>query len=89
MEITGTATIELQPELDLELDFNFIPGSPVKLTADPYYSEPGEDPVYEIEEIRVYHGKKWHTVPDWLWEMLNFNYEKNLVEAVDEWLDQT
>ena len=88
MEITGTATVELQPELDLELDFNFVPGSPVKLTADPYYSEPGEDPIYEIEEIRVYHGKQWHKVPDWLWEMLNFKHEEDLVEAVDEWLDQ-
>jgi hypothetical protein len=84
----GTASFELEPLLDLEVDFNFTPGSPAKLTGDPYYSEPGEDPLYEIEEIRAYSGKKWHKVPDWLWEILNLNYEEDLVEAVKQYLDQ-
>ena len=87
--MNGTTTFELEPQLDLEMDFEFIPGSPVKLTADPYYSEPGEDPVYEIGEIRVYHGKAWHKVPQWLWELLNSNHEEDLCEVVNEWLDQT
>ena len=40
--MNGTITFELEPQLDLEMDFCFIPGSPTRLTADPYYSEPGK-----------------------------------------------
>jgi hypothetical protein len=86
--MNGTTSFELEPQLDLEMDFCFTPGSPVKLTADPYDSDPGEDPLYEIEEIRVCHQNKWHKVPDWLWEILNLNYERDLVEAVNQYLDQ-
>jgi hypothetical protein len=84
----GTTTFELEPLLDLEMDFYFTPGRPAKLTADPYYSEPAEGPEYEIEELRVYHKRQWHKIPDWLWEILNIKYEKNLIEAVNEWLDE-
>ncbi len=49
--MNGTTTFELEPQLDLEMDFSFTPGSPGRLTADPSFSEPAEGPVYEIEEI--------------------------------------
>ena len=83
--MNGTRTFELEAQLDLEMDFNFIPAGPVRLTPDPCY---GKGAIYEIGEIRVYHGKQWHKVPDWLWEILNLNYEKDLVEVVNEWLRQ-
>ena len=86
--MNGTTTFELDPQLDLEMDFSFTPGRLGRLTADPDSSYPDEGPLYEIEEIRVCHNKKWHKVPQWLCEILNFNYEKDLVEVVDQWLDQ-
>jgi len=82
----GTTTLELEPQLDFQMDFCFTPGSPAKLRADPDFSEPADGPIYEIEEIRVHHKEQWHKVPDWLEEILNLNYEKDLIEAVNEWL---
>jgi hypothetical protein len=84
----GTITFELKPLLDLEMDFDFIPGSPARLTADPDFSYPADGPYYEFEEIRVYHNNQWHKVPDWLYQILNFRYEDKLIEAVRDWLDQ-
>jgi hypothetical protein len=83
----GTVTFELKPSLVFEMDFCFTPGIPAKLRGDPDFSEPEEGPLYEIEEIRVNHNKKWHKIPDWFWEILNFEYEQELIQAANEWLD--
>ncbi len=84
----GTVTFELKPLLDFEMDFCFTPGTPGKLTGDPDYFEPGEGPIYENEEIRIHHNKTLHKIPDWFWEILNFEYEQELIEAANEWLAQ-
>ena len=84
----GTITFEVEPVLDLEMDFDFIPGSRARLTADPDFSQEAEGPFYEFNEIRVYYGKQWHKVPDWLYNLLNFHYQDKLVAAVKDWLDQ-
>lgn len=84
----GTASFELEPLLDLEMDFEFVPGDPGNLMGHPDLRYPPEDPEYEIREIRVCHNKEWHQVPEWLWEILKFNYEDQLIEAAQEWLRQ-
>jgi len=85
----GTITFEVEPLLNLEIDFDFIPGCPAKVDGPSDFWHPAEDPDYEIGEIRVCHKKQWHKVPDWLWEIMNSTYEEALIEAVNEWLDQT
>ena len=87
MEINGTASFELEPLLDLEMDFSFTPGSPGNLMGNPEFRYPPEDPEYEIRNIKVYHNKEYHEVPGWLWEILNFKYEDQLIEAANEWLE--
>ena len=82
----GTASFELEPLLDLEMDFEFIPGTPGNLMGHPDHRYPPEDPEYDIRAIRVYHNQKWHQVPEWLWEILKFNYQDQLIEAAEEWL---
>ena len=84
----GTANLELEPLLDLEMDFEFLPGSPGNLMGHPDHRYPPEAPEYAIRAIRVYHNQEWHQVPDWLWEILKFNYEDQLIEAAQEWLTQ-
>ena len=49
----GTVEFELKPLLDLEMEFNHIPGLP--RTGIDY---PPEDPTYEIERIRVFYQEK-------------------------------
>ena len=82
----GTVNFELEPLLDLEMDFEFVPGTPGNLMGHPDHRYPAEDPEYDIRTIRVYHNQKWHRVPEWLWEILKFNYEDQLIEAAEEWL---
>ena len=85
--MNGTTTFALKPSLDLEMDFDFTPGTPGKLDGHPDSWYPAENPDYEIGEIRVYHNKQWHKVPYWLWEIMNFNYEDALIEAVHQWVE--
>lgn len=82
----GTITFELELLLDLEMDFNFIPGDPGKLDGHPDFRYPPTDPEYEILEIRCRHSKQWHKLPDWFRDILVFDYQDSLIEAADEWL---
>jgi hypothetical protein len=84
----GTINFELEPLLDLEMDFEFLPGIPGRLGADPDFSYPAEGPYYEFTQIRVHHQDQWHQVPDWLFEILNQNHQGELIEAVRDWVDQ-
>jgi hypothetical protein len=83
----GTVNLELEPLLDLEMDFSFLPGDPGNLMGHPDHRYPPEEPEYEFQEIRVYHDNQWHQVPDWLGEILH-KYEDQLIEAAEEYLSK-
>jgi hypothetical protein len=85
----GTVNFELEPLLDFEVDFSFLPGDPGNLSGNPDFRYPPEPPEYEFQEIRVYHNQEWHQVPEWLWEILKFNYEDQLIEAAEEYLSKS
>ena len=82
----GTTTLELEPLLNLELDFEFIPGQSGRLFCHPDLGEPGYDPEYDFQEIRVFHQDKWHQVPDWLMAIITSHYEMELVDLVDQYV---
>ena len=71
----GTATLEMEPLLNLEIDFEFTPGKSERLNCHPDFAEPGYGPEYDFQEIRVFHQGQWHQVPDWLFEILNSQYD--------------
>jgi hypothetical protein len=84
----GTVNLELEPLLDLEMDFEFVPGTPGNLMGHPDHRYPAEDPEYDIGAIRVCHNNKWHQVPDWLSEILEFKYQDQFIEAAEENLEK-
>ena len=84
--MNGTTTFEMEPLLNLEMDFEFIPGSSPRLNCHPDLAEPGYDPDYDFQEIRVFHQGHRYQVPDWLFEILKSQFEMDLVDIVDQWL---
>ncbi len=83
----GTTTLELEPLLELEMDFEFIQGQPAKLLCHPDLAEPGYDPEYDFQTIRLRHQGQKYQVPEWLMEIITSHYEMELIEIVDQWLD--
>jgi len=75
----GTVEFELEPLLDLEMDFNYIRGEPRS-----GIDYPPEEPTYEIEKIRVLYREKWHDIPKWLEEFIVLHHYGNLVEEIKE-----
>ena len=75
----GTVEFELKPLLDLEMEFNHIPGLP--RTGIDY---PREDPTYEIERIRVFYQEKWRIIPKWLEEFIINHHYDALVGKIKE-----
>ncbi len=84
----GTTTLEIEPLLNVEFDFEFIPGQPARLLCHPDLAEPGYDPEYDFQTIRVVHKGKKYQVPDWLMEIITSQYQMELVDIVDEWVDE-
>jgi hypothetical protein len=82
----GTVNLELEPLLRLEMAFEFTPGRSDRLNCHPDLAEQGYGPDYDFQEIKVWHQDQWHTVPDWLFELFNRQFEMDLVEIVDQWV---
>ena len=82
----GTTNLELEPLLNLEIDFEFIPGQSARLLCHPDLAEPGYDPEYDFREIRVIHQGKKYQAPEWLQEIITTHYEMDLVDLVDQYV---